>query len=64
MEIYEQAGNIRIDTHGENQVMQKLFNKMGFVRCGIIHVPQDNYPRIAFQKYNAECNSQFSSKKQ
>ena len=46
----KESGNLRIDTHGDNKVMQNLLGKMGFVRCGIIHVPQDNYPRIAFQK--------------
>lgn len=40
--------NIRIDTHADNQTMQKLIEKNGFTRCGIIHV-KDGTPRIAYQ---------------
>ncbi len=47
---YAQCGHIRIDTHGDNIVMQNLLNKLGYRRCGTIYVPQDNAPRIAFEK--------------
>lgn len=47
---YEQAGNLRIDTHPDNIVMQKLLEKLGFKKCGIIHVLEDNYPRYAYEK--------------
>ena len=47
---FEQCGHIRIDTHGENTVMQNLVKKLGFVRCGTIYVEQDEYPRLAFEK--------------
>jgi len=47
---YEQCGHIRIDTHGDNTVMQSLLKKLGFEYCGIIHVQEDNYPRIAYEK--------------
>ena len=47
---YEQAGNLRIDTHPDNVVMQKLLEKLGFKKCGIIHVLEDNYPRYAYEK--------------
>ena len=47
---FEQCGHIRIDTHGENTVMQTLVKKLGFVRCGTIYVEQDEYPRLAFEK--------------
>lgn len=47
---YEQCGHLRIDTHEDNVVMQNLLAKCGFVRCGIIHVVEDNYPRIAFER--------------
>ena len=47
---FEQSGHLRIDTHGDNYVMQNLLQKLGFVKCGIIHVLEDNDPRIAFEK--------------
>lgn len=43
--------NIRIDTHKNNLTMQKLFEKYGFVYCGIIHV-KDGTERLAYQKTN------------
>ena len=45
-----QCGHLRIDTHGDNRVMQRLLDKLGFVRCGIIHVQEDNDPRLAYEK--------------
>lgn len=48
---YEQCGHIRIDTHGDNKVMQGLMKKLEFEYCGIIHVQEDNYPRLAYEKY-------------
>ena len=42
------SDNIRIDTHNDNAVMQRLLEKSGFVKCGIIHV-RDGSPRIAYQ---------------
>ena len=47
---FEQCGHLRMDTHGDNVVMQSLLTKLGFERCGIIHVVEDEYPRIAFEK--------------
>lgn len=47
---FEQCGHLRIDTHGENRVMQRTLEKLGFTRRGIIHVQEDNDPRIAFEK--------------
>ncbi len=47
---YEQCGHLRMDTHGDNIVMQNLLKKLGFQICGTIHVVEDNYPRIAFEK--------------
>ena len=40
--------NIRIDTHHDNIIMQKLIEKNGFDKCGIIYVA-DGSPRIAYQ---------------
>jgi hypothetical protein len=31
-------------------VMQNLLKKLGFIRCGIIYVIEDDYPRYAFEK--------------
>ena len=47
---YEQCGHLRIDTHEDNYVMQNLLKKLGFERCGIIHIVEGNAPRIAFEK--------------
>ncbi len=47
---YEQCGHMRIDTHGDNLVMQSLAEKLGYTRCGIIHVEEDDFPRIAYEK--------------
>ena len=42
------SDNIRIDTHADNAVMQRLVEKNGFVKCGTIYV-RDGSPRIAYQ---------------
>ena len=47
---YEQCGHLRIDTHGDNIVMQNLLKKLGFVRCGTTYVEEDDDPRLAFEK--------------
>ena len=47
---FEQCGHLRMDTHGDNSVMQRLLESMGFRRCGIIYVTEDDYPRIAYEK--------------
>lgn len=41
-------GNIRIDTHHDNVVMQKAVAKLGFQRSGIIHLANGS-PRIAYE---------------
>ena len=46
----ERCGHMRMDTHGDNKVMQNLLESMGFRRCGIIYVSEDNYPRLAYEK--------------
>ena len=50
---YEQCGHLRIDTHGDNTVMQNLVRKLGFVHCGTIYVLEDNAPRLAYEKSDA-----------
>ena len=42
------CGNLRIDTHKDNIVMQTLLKKIGFQECGIIHLA-DGAPRLAYQ---------------
>ncbi len=39
--------NVRIDTHKNNSIMQKLIEKNGFRKCGTIYVA-DGSPRIAY----------------
>lgn len=47
---YEQCGHLRIDTYGDNLVIQNLACKFGFVHCGTIYVEEDDLPRMAFEK--------------
>ena len=47
---FDQCGHLRIDTHGDNTVMQNMLKSMGFVHCGTIYVEEDDYPRLAFEK--------------
>ena len=42
--------HLRIDTHGDNVVMQNLAKKLGFTHCGTIYVEEDDYPRLAYEK--------------
>gem|GEM_PF-435628 len=46
----EQCPHLRIDTHGDNRVMQNLLGKLGFVRRGTIYVHEDRSPRLAYEK--------------
>lgn len=50
---YGRCGHLRIDTHGDNTVMQNLVRKLGFVHCGTIYVQEDNDPRLAYEKSEA-----------
>lgn len=47
---YRQCGHLRIDTHGDNIVMQNLLKKLGFTHCGTVYVEEDNAPRLAYEK--------------
>jgi len=42
------SSNVRVDTHANNITMQRLIEKNGFKKCGIIRV-RDGSPRIAYQ---------------
>lgn len=46
---FDRCGNLRMDTHEDNKVMQHVLEKNGFWRCGRIYI-EDGSPRIAFQK--------------
>ena len=50
---YRQCGHLRIDTHGDNTVMQNLLQKTGFIHCGTIYVVEDDAPRLAYEKTGA-----------
>lgn len=47
---FARCGHLRVDTHGDNRVMQSLLEKNGFTYCGVVHVAEDNYPRLAYEK--------------
>lgn len=47
---FRQCGHLRIDTHGDNRIMQNLLRQCGFQRCGIIYTGEDHSPRIAYEK--------------
>lgn len=47
---FAQCGHLRMDTHGDNLPMQRLLTKLGFQYRGIIHVVEDDDPRLAFEK--------------
>jgi hypothetical protein len=52
MEIYGYARSFMAEHGNPNHtVMQNLVAKLGFVQCGIIYVEEDNYPRLAYEKY-------------
>ena len=42
-------GNIRVDTHADNHIMQHNLLKHGFSYCGIIYLSSGD-PRLAYQK--------------
>ena len=44
---FEQCGNLRIDTHEDNLIMQHLIIKNGFKKCGIIYL-KNGKPRNAY----------------
>ncbi len=49
---FGQCGNVRVDTHRDNQVMQHILRKHGYICCGIIHV-RNGSERLAFQKVSS-----------
>ncbi len=47
---FDQCGDLRIDTHGDNKVMQKLLTKLGFIYCGNVYVREDTDIRLAYER--------------
>lgn len=47
---WKQCPHLRIDTHSDNTVMQKMLAGEGFVHRGTIYVREDNDPRMAFER--------------
>lgn len=47
---FEQHPHMRIDTHFDNITMQKVLERCGYEKCGIIKC-QDGSLRLAFQKF-------------
>lgn len=47
---FEQCGNLRMDTHGDNKVMQNLLKKLGFSYAGVTYVEEDEDPRLSYEK--------------
>ena len=45
----EHYSNIRIDTHHDNKIMQRLLEQNEFVYCGVIFLG-DGSPRLAYQR--------------
>ena len=43
-----QHPHLRIDTHADNHIMQKLITREGFAFCGTIYV-EDGSPRMAYE---------------
>ena len=46
---FEQCGNLKIDTHRDNRIMQHMLEKNGFRYCGVIYT-DDGSERMAYQK--------------
>lgn len=46
---FAQCRNIRVDTHRDNKVMQRILEKLNFTYCGIIYVANGS-ERLAYQK--------------
>jgi hypothetical protein len=50
---FKQCNNIRVDTHQDNHIMQRIFRRNGYKQCGIITLANGS-KRLAFQKYEPE----------
>lgn len=48
---FDSCKHLRVDTHEDNAVMQNLLKKTGFTHCGTVYVEEDDYPRLAYEKF-------------
>lgn len=48
---FQQCGNLKIDTHKDNIIMQRALEKNGFKYCGTIYLNNGDQ-RMAYQKEN------------
>lgn len=46
---FRQIGNVRVDTHRDNKVMQRIIERFNFTYCGIIYL-KNGSERLAYQK--------------
>lgn len=46
----DKCSHIRIDTHEDNIPMQRLLDKLKFIKCGIIYVHDGKDPRLAYER--------------
>lgn len=46
---FTQHRNIRVDTHHDNKIMQRILQELNFKECGIIYT-RNHSPRIAYQR--------------
>jgi hypothetical protein len=46
---FNRCGNVRIDTHKNNKVMQRVLIRNGYIYCGVIFL-KSGAERLAFQK--------------
>ena len=49
----QKCSYLRVDTHHDNRPMQRVIEKAGFRRCGIIYIA-DGSPRIAYDRVKKE----------
>ena len=49
--VQENYNNVRIDTHPDNVIMQKVITRAGFSRCGLVVIPDrvHSATRISYQ---------------
>jgi hypothetical protein len=52
------CGDLRVDTHADNSVMQNLLECEGYKKCGVITIA-DGTPRDAFEKIYYFCTCYF-----
>ena len=54
--VFNKINNIKVDTHSDNKVMQRVLERNGFIKCGIIYT-HDGTERIAYQKIIKKNNN-------